>query len=348
MTMRMSKMTVCGVVGVLAAAGLAQAQVFSANLTRPGNDRWYYPFNFAAGQETRAALFAAIREPQFDDRDSEFVVAWQTGAQVPTERGAASYRIVAARAKVTIQSTTTANVFYDPTFDSVRTSYALTDPDYTPDADPGKPFEIFGAGYRNGVTAASFFEAIDFGCLGEEFAGCRSVFAATYDTTGTARDIARHVRERFEAPPWAIGRTDTVPVGQPLPVNTELTFDINLCEPGVRRYLQEGLDAGRVTLIFTSLHPAIGGPGGGGGGDYARVYTDENPQGPSLGRGPKLEIDVRVFTGADYNGDATTDFFDYLDFVAEFAAESPAADFNNDCTVDFFDYLDFADEFSRG
>ena len=51
---------------------------------------------------------------------------------------------------------------------------------------------------------------------------------------------------------------------------------------------------------------------------------------------------------ADFNGDGTVDFFDYLDFVDAFAANSPSADFNGDGTIDFFDYLDFVDAFAAG
>lgn len=49
---------------------------------------------------------------------------------------------------------------------------------------------------------------------------------------------------------------------------------------------------------------------------------------------------------ADFNGDETIDFFDYLDFVAAFSSSEVAADFNLDGTIDFFDYLDFVAAFS--
>ncbi len=48
----------------------------------------------------------------------------------------------------------------------------------------------------------------------------------------------------------------------------------------------------------------------------------------------------------DYNRDGETDFFDYLDFVADFAANDPRADFNADGVIDFFDYLDFVADFA--
>jgi hypothetical protein len=51
---------------------------------------------------------------------------------------------------------------------------------------------------------------------------------------------------------------------------------------------------------------------------------------------------------SDYNLDDVVDFFDYLDFVADFSSNSPAADFNADTVIDFFDYLDFVAAFSTG
>jgi hypothetical protein len=51
---------------------------------------------------------------------------------------------------------------------------------------------------------------------------------------------------------------------------------------------------------------------------------------------------------SDYNHDNVVDFFDYLDFVADFSSSSSAADFNADTVIDFFDYLDFVAAFSTG
>ncbi|MBU6413781.1 MAG: S8 family serine peptidase [Planctomycetes bacterium] len=51
---------------------------------------------------------------------------------------------------------------------------------------------------------------------------------------------------------------------------------------------------------------------------------------------------------ADFNGDTSLDFFDYLDFVAAFSSGRSSADFNRDTTIDFFDYLDFVAAFSSG
>lgn len=48
----------------------------------------------------------------------------------------------------------------------------------------------------------------------------------------------------------------------------------------------------------------------------------------------------------DYNTDQAVDFFDYLDFVADFSSAAPRADFNEDQNIDFFDYLDFVSAFA--
>ena len=60
------------------------------------------------------------------------------------------------------------------------------------------------------------------------------------------------------------------------------------------------------------------------------------------------KIAAITFCSADFNGDGSVDFFDYLDFVDVFSSGSPSADFNGDTSIDFFDYLDFVDAFSAG
>ncbi len=50
----------------------------------------------------------------------------------------------------------------------------------------------------------------------------------------------------------------------------------------------------------------------------------------------------------DINLDHVVDFFDYLDFVEAFSAQSFEGDFNRDGVIDFFDYLDFVQSFSAG
>jgi hypothetical protein len=63
----------------------------------------------------------------------------------------------------------------------------------------------------------------------------------------------------------------------------------------------------------------------------------------------QFPVTVRVLAcPADFNRDGAGDFFDYLDFVAAFAADDPSADVNTDGQIDFFDYLDFVMAFDEG
>jgi len=65
-------------------------------------------------------------------------------------------------------------------------------------------------------------------------------------------------------------------------------------------------------------------------------------------RGRELWVIALPSCSADFNADTVVDFFDYLDFVAAFAANDPVSDFNADSVVDFFDYLDFVAAFAAG
>ncbi|MDX2148769.1 MAG: GC-type dockerin domain-anchored protein [Planctomycetota bacterium] len=50
----------------------------------------------------------------------------------------------------------------------------------------------------------------------------------------------------------------------------------------------------------------------------------------------------------DFDSSGVVDLFDYLGFVAAFAADEPAADFDGGGTVDFFDYLGFIQRWGSG
>jgi hypothetical protein len=72
-----------------------------------------------------------------------------------------------------------------------------------------------------------------------------------------------------------------------------------------------------------------------------------NPCGTVIYSSPAA-LTLLDYCPADFNRDAATDFFDYLDFVDAFSAGLGEADFNRDLSIDFFDYLDFVDAFSAG
>ncbi len=76
-----------------------------------------------------------------------------------------------------------------------------------------------------------------------------------------------------------------------------------------------------------------------------------DPDNPALGSiriTGALVASGPILCAADFNGDSSVDFFDYLDFVQEFSSGGTGADFNADGVVDFFDYLDFVAAFADG
>ncbi len=319
-------------------SGSALAQNVHVAFTQPTLDRWMYPFNQNPGRETAAPSFGAILVTGFDDRDSQFIVGFNSAASIPVGLGSSRYHIVSA--KLTVAVVNDMQVTYDPSWDSVRSLFAASDPQYVADADGGRPIEVYAAGYRNGQSLAGFTETSGFGGapINQPAEGARNVFAATIDANGVATDVSRQVRLRFDAMPLAIGTTSDVAPGALIPAGTVLTFDLLPCNPEVSRYLASSLNAGKINLVVTSLQPASGGPGGGTGNPTYPVFSTKEG---TPGYAPTLVLDVRVGAVADFNGDGTVDFFDYDDFVVAFESGDPLADFNQDCAIDFFDYDDF-------
>jgi hypothetical protein len=334
------------VAGVLGWCGPAAAQPLMANFASPALDRWMYPFNSTPGAEFTAPVFAALLQPGFDDRDAQNLVGFDTSTQIPTGLAPSAYRLSSVRLVATVANDV--EWAYDGTFDSVTTSYAEGDPERTTDADAGKPVELFGAGYRAGWTAQTFRESSAFSTLPpvvQPAEGCRNVFAAVFDSVGAATDTSRQVRQRFEAPPMAVGRNPALTPGQPVPVNSTLTFDVNLCDAAARAYIQRALSEGVLNLVVTSLSPATGGPGG-GSGEYPRLYTREHPLG--AGRTVTLSITARLGPAADVTGDGQVNVQDFLAFLQLFAAADPGADFTGDCTVNVADFLAYLQAYAAG
>lgn len=340
----MRSLSITAALAAASLGGATLAQEIQVVFGSPTLDRWMYPFNFTPGIESQASCFGAIEQAGFDDRDGEFLLGFNVGAHVPTGLPLDQYRIVSARLTAVVLNDLEAR--YDPTFDSVRSLYQTSHPDYVPDADPGRPVEVFACGYRNGWTLETFGERSPFGGapIVPPAEGARNVFPVAIDGNGTTVDVSRQVRQRFDAMGLSIGTTDTVSPGELMPSGTVMTFELSPCDPGTRLYLRQALAAGRLNLLVTSLQPASGGPDGGSGErTYPQFYTKEN----AAGLPATLTLVVRVGDPGDFNGDGFKDFFDYADFIDAFESASPEADFNQDCFVDFFDFDDFVGAFER-
>lgn len=274
---------------ITAISSAAHADQFQFNA--PTLDRWMYPFNGTPGTRTAAPTFAAFGQTDFDERDGQFLIAFDTASAGVTPGLAPSLYDVGG---LTLRLTVFGGDFvYDPTQDAAS-SYG---PDATTvDADTGRPVELYGAGFRNSYTAVSsmgpggfsppFFEE------NESFApfpgkGVRSVFPV--DELDGA-DVSNNLDSLnagaglFEVDPFAVGQT-SLAAGASVPAGTEMTFAPDLTDPEVVTYLQQGLSDGWLVFVVTSLHPAtFGGPA-----TYPIFSTQDAASGA-----PELDLDVTL------------------------------------------------------
>ncbi len=326
----------------------AHAQVFSAT-TDATLDRWMYPFNGTPGTRLSASTFGAPRLEGFDDYDAQFIVGFRTDADVPAGQAPSAYRVISAKVYAVVSND--GQFLFDPTYDNQNTyqNQVGAYPGLVPDSDPGRPVTMWGLGYREGYSLANWGETSPFGFnpTVPPAQEARTAFIATFDANGSASDASNHLKAEIDLTPAAIGRTDTVTPGDPVPADTEFVFEVNLCDPGVRAYLTQSLSAGELRFAIACLHPADGGPDGGSGDvTYPVWYTRENPIAQIFGLVPHLEIQVRVGNAGDYNADGIRNFFDISAFLNDFNAGNPAADMNTDCALNFFDISIFLNEFN--
>lgn len=349
----MNSITIARVAGAVAAVVAGTMPVAAGPVQvgypQPTLDRWNYPFNSTPGVRNEASCFASLNLAGFDDRDAEFLVGFDTANAAVPGLGAPSYVIHSARIRVTISQGD--RFVYDPTWDSVASSYDPTDPLYQPDADAGKPIEVFGVGYRNGYGAVTtratteFCETCPFGGapIVPPAEGARNAFPAVFDAAGQATDVARQVRLHFEATPMGVGQANLQP-GQMVPANTEFTFEINLCDPSTRAYFQRALNDGRLNLIITSLHATTGPTST----QYPVFYTKENPLAVSMGYMAKLDLMVNQGRRSDADNDGILSVNDFIYFMNFYAGGHPAADVDDNCQLNINDFIGFMNLYAAG
>ncbi|MEO1009144.1 MAG: GC-type dockerin domain-anchored protein [Planctomycetota bacterium] len=329
----------------MGASGLAQTGPITVSFDEPARDRWNYPFSATPGTRVAASVFGAVGVPGFDDRDAQFVVGFDTAADIPTGLGADAYRVVSARVQLVILNRDT--FAYDPTIDPIATYLPDGDPDRAEDADAGRPIEIFATAYRNGFSIATWEETTDF-TTDPTFPppeGSRTAFAAVYGADGAATDVSNQVADRLDAEPLAVGLTDDAAPGELVPAEAFFAFDIDTCGVGAARFFSESLDAGRLNFTITGLHDATMGTTD---PTFPVFITRENALAAPLGYAPRLELTVIAVDDADLNGDGELTIFDFLDFQNAFDAGDPLADFDGDCALTLFDFLAFQNAFDAG
>jgi hypothetical protein len=355
-------------IGLSVFAAHALGTPVSASLSTPSIDRWMYVFNQSPGLETEARVFSPYPYPigYFDNRDGQFLVAWDTAdSGIPAGQPLDHYRVLSATVTVRVSGN---NYFqYDPTYDSYLTyppSPPGFDPPYPPaalpDSDPGRPLEMFVCGYRNGFVAGpnagpgeTVFTQTGPYAIGTAFPSVekRNVFPAQYDSNLTLIDVSNNVDYGFEARPIAIGTARTnaeqpvsVAPGDYVPINTDMEFSINIHQREVIDAMRSGLSQGRVEFLITSLAlttqassivPRF----------YTRQWTAQNGPDPAA-RPASLSLSVCVGRPADWNCSGTLEVADIFDFLNDWFASG--GDFNGDGVTQVSDIFAFLNAWFAG
>lgn len=259
---------------------LFQPNATSLSRSEPALDRWNYPFNATPGTRAVASTFASVEEGVALQRHANFVIGFATAPEIPTGLSPDQYEILEAG----VVLTTSANfqIEYDPTFDSELTYLPEEDARFIRDQDAGRPMELFGAGFRNGFTAATWEETSPYAPQGAN----STVYPISLDAAGKELDAsAVNFANPAQVNAFAVGQIDGITVGSMVPEDSPVHFELDLSQPGVVSYLQRSLAAGRLFLTVTSLHR-----GGRDVRSFPEYYTRDN----LVGDAPTLELVVQI------------------------------------------------------
>ena len=280
--------SVCLAAGMCASH--ASADAVNAFFPAPAADRWMYPFNSTPGTRPVISTFGSdFSAPEFDNRDGQMLLRFDTTAQVTAGQGAGNYHVT--RAVLTIQVATDQAFVYDDSQDPWQSFLPATDPDVQPDPDAGQPVECFGVGFRNGWTAASFQENTAYAPAGTNVLqqSVRNAYAAGFQG-GALVDVSNNVRQRFDPHPWGVGTISTVAPGSLVPAGSLMTFELDVTNADIQGYLAQALDSGRLHLAVTSLTKVEMMAG-----QFPTFYARENALVPlGLAQAAQLELDVSV------------------------------------------------------
>ncbi len=313
----------------------ANADTITAAWSTPWLDRWMYPFNSTPGTRPVISTFGSTPgAPEFDSRDGQFIVAYTTSSQIPAGLGAASYSVTAAA--LTVEFANDLVVAYDPSPDPWQSFLAVSDPEYQADSDAGQSIELFGCGFRNGFSAATFAENSPYSTPSNPMAsGVRNAFAMSFDGGGNAIDVSNNPRGRFEPRRFATGVCPTLSAGALVPINTSMTFNLDVGDPYVRQYLQASLHDGKLFFVVSSLTFVEQQ-----GGNFPAFFAKENAL-VQFQLAHAASLQLTVVTGppcapADVNCDGSVDGLD-LSYVLSNWGNSGPGDLNQDGITDGVD-----------
>ena len=305
------------------------AEVFDAVFPEPTSDRWNYGFNTTPGSRPVASVFGYTGTLyEFDDRDGQIVLDFDTTTLVPAGAGSDRYQIDSIVIEITLADPLSGG--YDASVDDWRTHLPVDHPEYLADEDPGRPIELFATGFRNRISAATWTDTTAFSPVGPFGEGVRNAFAAECLAGGGLRDVSNSVVDGFTATPLAVGIAEGSEPGVELAEGTVLRFEFDGADPAVADWLGTGLDAGRLLFSLSSLVEAEQQ-----GGDFVDLYMLENPLVTAgVRNAATLRITGEITDGCsvpgDLDGDCIVGGSDLGIFLASWGTAEPATDFNQD------------------
>lgn len=294
--------------------------------------RWMYPFNGNPGDRPTASVFGSLgSSPDFDSRDAQYLLGWNTARWATAGRGASNYWI--RRARVTLTFANDRQYVYQGTLRDYRSYFPTNDPRYLPPTTSGASVDLFGAGFRGGYTSLTYPQAGPWGVNpAGGFYSNRVAYAAGFDTNGILVDVSHNVGDdgtneisgAFEVAPFAVGQLTNVASGELVPLGSRMTFDLNLADPQIYGYVQQGLHDGNLSFVVTSLVDAtLNGPA-----SYPLFYTIFSPL-ASPDQYPLLDLEVQeVRPSRDSDADGLPDDAENFWFgsLIQGAAGDPDAD----------------------
>jgi len=290
-----------------------------------------YPFNATPGTRPTISTFGSDpASPQFDSRDGQFVLAFNTAPIVEGGLGVENYTITSA--VLTVEFANDRIVAYDPTPDPWQCFLAPSNPQFVVDADEGQPIELFGCGFRNGFSASNFVENSPYSTPPNPLAsGVRNAFALTFDDQGAAIDVSNNPRVGFDPVPFGIGQITGLQAGELIPLRSRMNFSIDVERQPTQAYLREALNRGRLFLVLSSLTFVQQQAG-----NFPAFYSKENPL-VQTGQARPASLVITVQIGptcatADINCDGAVNGTD-LTIVLSSWGTSGSGDINGDGVV---------------